>query len=497
MQLAPPHSPTVKVDLERLERLNHLTGDLLTNQNQQGAATEQLQGTVQKLQEQVRHHQQTLSRIRDWSNRMLARPPAQQLSAAQDLEIELDRELYVMLQSAWEETVRLAAATGHVALLNQEYSQNLEKQQQLLTGVRDDLIGARVSPLGDVFSRLERVLQQLVAVYGKPTELQLLGTDVLVDKTIAEKLYDPLLHLVRNAFDHGIESAEVRRQLGKPETGQIRIHAHQRDSSIAIEVSDDGKGLDFEKIIERAMEMNLLSLEQAFSLSDEKLLAVLFEPGFSTAARVNELSGRGFGLDVVRSQLELLHGAIAVQSEPQWGTTFTLQIPHTPTTAKLELPVLPRRLKTDPFFVWQTGSTIFILPYTSIEEYLVPTADQIIQVHKQRFLHWHEQMIPLHQLSELLSYNYPLPKLAFGESEVEAVKNVLVLNQGQQLFAIESAIERLITEPELEIQPVGEAIGQSPPNAIAPASYTYGCTVLDDGRLFLVIDVTALLKKYL
>ena len=533
---------TVRVDLERLERLNHLTGDLLTNQTQQSAANEQLQGNVQTLQEQVRRHEQTLNRIRDWSNRLLVRPEPQPSSAGQNLNngfrgnslsMEPDSELYVLLQSALEESVRLAAATGNVALLNQECNQTLEKQQQLLTDVRDDLTGTRMSPLGVVFSRLHRVLQQLVAVYGKSAELQLSGTDVLVDKTIAEKLYDTLLHLVRNAFDHGIESPEARRQMGKLETGQIRIHAYQQQRWTVIEVSDDGKGLDFEKILKRAMEMNLLSLEQTSSLSEEQILALLFEPGFSTASQVNDLSGRGFGLDVVRSQLQLLQGSITIQSEPQRGTTFTLQIPHTATMTKLDVPdptaiipspaspplffqdelppkkaqvpltasvledsidvtptnllVVPeRRLKTNRFFVWRAGSTIFILPCTSIEEYLVPNADQIIQVQKQRFLLWREQMIPLYQLSELLSYNYPLPDATFGKGEDEAVL-LLVLNHEQRTFAIESAITRLVTEPELVLKPFGAAI--------APPSYTYGCTVIEDNRLVLVIDAGALLNR--
>ena len=333
---------TIRVDLERLERLNHLTGDLLTNQNQQHSANEQLQETVQKLQEQVRSQQQRLSRIiSDWSNR-------QQLTAGQDLnswsrldslaEMNPDK-LYVLLQSALKETVQLAEKTGEVALFNQQHSQTLEKQQRLLTDIRNDLMGARMSPLGDIFSRLPPVLQQLVVMHGKPAELQLSGTQILVDKTIAQMLYDPLLHLVRNAFDHGIEPPKVRRQLGKPEIGQICIHAYQQDRWTVIEVSDDGKGLDFQKFRARAIEMNWLTPAEASHSSEEKLLDLLFKPGFSTASQVSELSGRGVGLDVVRSQLQVLQGSITVQSEPQQGTTFVLQIPHVLTIAKLDLPV--------------------------------------------------------------------------------------------------------------------------------------------------------------
>lgn len=523
---------TVRVDLERLERLNHLTGDLLTKQNQQGSANEQLQETFQKLQDKVRRLQQTLNRIRNCSNRMLVRPERQQSSAGEDLnpwcrldslEMDPDSELYVLLQSALEETVQLEETTGEVALFNQQCSQTLEKQQRLLTDVRDDLTGARMSSLGDIFSRLPRVLQQLEAVHGKPTELQLSGTQVLVDKTIAQKLYDPLLHLVRNAFDHGIESPEVRRQLGKPETGQIRIHAYQQERWTVIEVSDDGKGLDFQKIRERAMEMNWLTPEQASSRSEEELLHLLFEPGFSTASQVNDLSGRGVGLDVVRSQLQLLQGSITVQSKPQRGTTFVLLLPLTLTIAKWDVPDLTTVVPVEPsitdvsatsnlslediwgseftcddaqippspsllldqFFVWRAGSTAFVLPYSSIEEYLVPT-DQIILAQKQRFLHWREQMIPIYQLSELIRYNYPLPDATFGKAEDEAVLT-LVLKQRQRIFALESAINCLVTEPELMIEPFG--------TAIAPPSYTYGCSVLEDKRLVLVINALVLLNR--
>lgn len=497
-------APTISVDLEKLERLNYLTADLLTNQAQQDAANQQLQAKVQKLQAQLQQHQQTLSHLGNWTNQL-------QFPIPQGQKMVSDKELSSLMHSACEEILRLAQATGEVALFNQECSQTLEKQQQLLGEVRQDLSSARMSPLGVVFNRLERVLLQLVGVYGKPAQLHLSGTHILVDKAIAQKLYDILLHLVRNAFAHGIEPPEARRQLGKPEIGQIRIHAYQREKSIVIEVSDDGKGLDWSKIIERAIEMNLLTLEQAFNLSEEKLLDLLFEPGFSTAAQVNALSGRGLGLDVVRSQLQRMQGALAVQSQPQQGTIFTLHIPqwacaelvrrlkprHAPNSLQTDssaiiptqLPVVSApKIKTDQFFVWHTGCNIFVLPYTSIEEYLVPQPDQLIQIQQQRFLYWREQMILLYQLSTLLQYNYPLPNANFGEAENETAF-ILVINLNQRIFAIESALTRLVTDSEIAIEPLARAI--------APASYTYGCTVLDNNRLLLVIDAAKLLAQHI
>lgn len=513
---------TIRVELEEWEYLNHLIGNLLTYQTQQGAANQQIQAIVQKLQEQIQQHQQTLNRIHELADGGLIRFEQRAATGG-----ESPDELFFLLQSASKETLLLAFATANAALLSQESSQTWEKQQQLLADVRGSLRDVRMSSLGDVFNRLDRVLQQLVAVYGKPAQLQLSGSDVLVDKTIAQKLYDPLLHLIRNAFDHGIESPQVRRQLGKPETGQIRLHAYQQQKQTVIEVSDDGRGLDFEKIIQRAVQMNLLSLEQVLTLCEQKIFSLLFEPGFSTAAEANDLSGRGLGLDVVRSQLQLMHGSISVKSQAQKGTTFTLQIPSTSIMAELEVvetqnfvprqieeildqapkpvqgdvnvaalnesmaiepangAIAQQRLDTERFFVWLAGSIVFTLPYRNIEEYLGSKVDRSVQ-QQQQFLLWRDMMIPLYKLSELLKYNYPLPEANYHQAEDTAI--VLAIALGNQNVAIESAVDRLLTT-ELAIEPFGVAI--------AAPNYIYGCTVLEHNRLVLVIDTIALLQHHI
>jgi chemotaxis protein histidine kinase CheA len=185
---------------------------------------------------------------------------------------------------------------------------------------------ARMLPLAEIFGRFPRVLRQLEVSHNKRVELELQGTEVLVDKLVAQKLYDPLLHLVRNAFDHGIESSNLGKNAGKPQKGQIAISASHRGRHLVIEVRDDGQGLDFDKIRQRAVEL-LFSPERVSALNEAQLTDLLFEPGFSTAAQVNDLSGRGVGLDVVRAQLDSLQGSVGVESEAGKGTTFTLQIP--------------------------------------------------------------------------------------------------------------------------------------------------------------------------
>lgn len=319
-----PLSYTVRVNVEHLERLNYLIGELLTNQNSQFLEDEQVQGAIQELFSQLRQHQQMLSKLRDWSDPILMRSQPDSYS-----------DLHDLVQSLQKNAVQLEAATDAIDLFSSQSSQTLEKQGRLLTSARDDLLAARMVPLGDNFSRLPRVLQQLETLHNKPVALKLSGTELLVDKALAEKLYDPLLHLVRNAFDHGIEPIEVRRQQGKAEKGQIEISAFHRASHLMIEVRDDGQGLKFEQIRQQAVDRNLFSLEQSHQLNEAQLMDLLFEPGFSTASQVNDLSGRGIGLDVVRVQVQALQGAVTVYSEPLRGTTFLLQIPFSLTMSTL------------------------------------------------------------------------------------------------------------------------------------------------------------------
>jgi chemotaxis protein histidine kinase CheA/ActR/RegA family two-component response regulator len=330
---------TIRIDIQRLEHLNRLTGILLASQYRQESANEQFQTAIQNLQQRFEQHRQTLKHIRavhpdpqKLSNP--GEPSASRFSGAENFQ---ERELQILLQSALAESLELADMSTEFAQFSRQSNQTLDLQQQILREVRHGLAEARVIPLGKLFDRLARILDLLMTDYGKPVELKLTGTEILVDKAIAERLYDPILHLIRNAFDHGIEPPEVRERLGKPSAGQIGIHAYVEGQNTLIEVSDDGQGLDFQRIRDRAVQLNLQSPEQASLLPEEALTDLLFEPRFSTVASANERSGRGVGLDVVRSQLRSLQGSIQVTSQPQQGTVFTLRVPDILTMATFEL----------------------------------------------------------------------------------------------------------------------------------------------------------------
>jgi chemotaxis family two-component system sensor histidine kinase/response regulator PixL len=334
-------------------------------------------------------------------------------------------------------------------------------------------------PLGEVLNRFPRILRDLSTTYQKPVSLKLSGTGVLVDKAVLEKIYDPLLHLLRNAFDHGIDFPQERRQRGKPDSGEIEIKAYHQGGQTIIEVRDDGRGLDLPAIGRRALEMGWLSVEQLAHVSENQLCDLIFVPGFSTAKQVSELSGRGVGLDVVRAQLGILKGTIAVVSKPGVGTTFTIRLPLTLTSAKL--------------IIGLVGSKAIALPSESIEEIVLPKADQIKRNGQERFLKWRGQIAPIYRVAELLDYAYPVPEtplsraLVVESSSTDLTPPLLVLNQGQKVFALE--VDHLVTEQKLVIKPFGAAV--------APPSYTYGCTILGDGSLIPVIDAATLVERSL
>lgn len=496
---------SVRVDLEGLEHLNYLAGELLNNENRQGLQDDKLKQAVQKVLDQLRRHQETLTQLQEWSeirNRksevskfslqkavfsdakysmggMINSQVKIKLSDFDSLELDQYTELNLLLHSAWEETLQLKEATESIDLLIRQSSQNRETQQRLLSSVRDELIEARMSPMENIFSRFTQMVENLANMHGKLVELKLSGTQVLVDKAIAEKLYEPLLHLVRNAFDHGIETPEVRRQRGKPEKGLIEIRAYHQGNQTIIEVRDDGQGLDLDLIRHRGIELNLLPTEPHLNTAptESQLLELLFEPGFSTASELSDLSGRGIGLDVVRSQLHALKGSVTVQSSPQQGTSFLLQIPFSMTTAKL--------------LVVQAGGAIYALLLETIEKILLPNSQEIKQFEGKKVLHWGTGndgcMVRVRQLSDLMEYQGSLgiSKEQMTDGKEQQTNTILLLRRNTELLGLE--VDQILAEQELVIRPLG--------SAIAPPQYIYGCSIWSDGRLILVIDGAVLVNS--
>jgi two-component system, chemotaxis family, sensor histidine kinase and response regulator PixL len=371
--------------------------------------------------------------------------------------------------------MQIDEAVEDITLVSRHSHQTLNQNRKKITSLNDELTWARMLPIGDVLNSFPRILHDLSLKYQKPVDLKINCTGVLVDKSILEKIYDPLLHLLRNAFDHGIEPSESRLQQGKPARGQIEINArHQGDRTI-IEVKDDGRGLSLEKIRQKAREKGLLSYQELVDISDERLIDLIFEPGFSTSWQTSEISGRGVGLDVVRAQVRSLKGTISVTTSPGEGTTFTLRFPLTLTIAKL--------------LICFSRFTALAIPADSIEEIVYPKSDRIKDLDGERYLSWREDVIPMHEIDKLLSYNRPVSESPSDRFLASAPpKNgaspMLVLRTERGFIAL--AIEHLGSERDLAIKPFK--------GAIALPSYLYGCTIWGDGSLIPVIDGAALIE---
>ncbi|GAX40762.1 CheA signal transduction histidine kinase [Tolypothrix sp. NIES-4075] len=480
----------VRVDVEGLQRLNYLAGELLIYQQQRTLQDEQLKEKIEQLYQQIVAHQTSLEQLREMPlpKQKFALQNRQNFASVDFDSLEMDEytEFHLGLHLALEETLQLQESTESLDLLLNQSIQIHDKKQRMILGIIDNLVEARMLPLGNVLNRFPQMVQNLGNVYGKVVKLKFTGTEVLVDKAIAEKLYDPLLHLVRNAFDHGIEPVEVRRDRQKAEHGVIEICAYHQGSQTIIEVRDDGEGLNLEKIQNKAIELDIISADDkardnTFNSTKSVLLELIFSPGFTTAGKVNEISGRGMGLDIVRSQLQALNGEISVQSLPEQGTTFTLKIPFSMTTDRLMLV--------------QAGSAVYALLLDSIEKIFIPSAEQIKEFEGKKVLHWNtsnnEQMVSLRQLSELISYNNSFVSANTIHNQPTTLETrvktnpVLLLRQNQELFGLE--VDQIIGEQELVIRPLG--------NAIAPPKYVYGCSRLANGSLILVIDAALLLKS--
>ena len=458
-------SATVRVDLDSLKHLSHLVGELLINQNQLGWQDENCQEVVEKLSNWLKQHRHTLTQLRTQLKKHSS-----------------DQQISKLWDSAWEETLQLTQATEDLSLLATTAAASVEREQRLSTQLRDTLQSARTIPLEHLLKSFPSMVQQLSNVHHKSAELTLSVTNVLIDKTIADYLYDALLHLVRNGFDHGIESSEVRQQRGKPAIGKIEIRAFYQGNRTIIEVTDDGQGLNLEKIYNRAVETNLLSVEQLEALSQSpqqnQLLDLLCQPGFSTVSQINELSGRGIGLDVVRSQLERINGRVKVRSQPSLGTTFCLQIQEALRNARV--------------LVVQANQGVYGFVANDIEQILLPASEQIQMVSDQKILNWHhrgnEHSTPVYQLSSLLEYSSQqvstLPAWNPLLTKPQEINPILLMSTGEGWVGLE--VEQVIEEQELVIKQLS--------NAIAYPPYVYGCSILADGRLTLVIDGIGLLN---
>ncbi len=317
----------------------------------------------------------------------------------------------------------------------------------------------RMLPVGKVFNKFPRVVRDLSRSLEKEIELNISGEETELDKSVIEEIGDPLVHLIRNAVDHGIELPDEREASGKARCGRVDLIASQEGSNIVIKVVDDGAGLDAQKLRAKAVERGLSTQEEVTRMSDREIFNFIFHPGFSLAKKVTDVSGRGVGMDVVRTNIEKLKGIIDIESEKGKGTAFIIKLP-------LTLAIVQGLLV-------ETGSDLYILPLSSVLETVKVARDDIYSINNREVIRLRDTVLPIIDLSRMFFPINQHEKLRDLEQSY-----VVVLSMADRRLGI--VVDRLIGQEEVVIKSLGEFLGTTPGIA--------GATILGDGRVRLIVD---------
>lgn len=376
--------------------------------------------------------------------------------ARENQSIRVDAERLDILIDLIGELVISSAGVNLRALETREtgLQEATSEMMRLVEEVRDSALQLRMVPIGTTFSRFQRVVRDVSKELDKDIELMISGGDTEVDKSVVEKIGDPLMHLVRNSMDHGIENAQLRQQRGKPVRGVLRLNAYHASGSIVIEVSDDGGGLNREKILEKAIERGLV--QPNATLSDQEIYALIFEPGFSTAQQVSNLSGRGVGMDVVKRNVTALRGRIEVDSQMGIGTTIRIHLP-------LTLAII------DGFMVG-VGHSTFVIPLNRILECVALPAD----TQNHEYMDLRGEVLPLIRLRTLFDIN----------AERSQRENVVIVEYAGNKAGF--IVDRLLGEFQTVIKPLSKLF--------VNIKGVAGSTILGSGKVALILDVASLVS---
>jgi chemosensory pili system protein ChpA (sensor histidine kinase/response regulator) len=383
--------------------------------------------------------------------------------------LEMDRysDIHSLLQELMETIARIQEVSGDIDTELDNCRRSGQQITRTSRTLQSDVIRVRLRPFSDLVGRFPRMVRDLSAKYGKEVHLSIAGSDVLLDRAVIDALSDPLLQLLRNAFDHGIEDADTRESRGKSRVGRIEITAAYRGDRAIVTLRDDGGGIDTEKIANRALQMGFTP-EDVAKLTVKDLLSLIFEPGFSTAPEVTELSGRGIGMDIARARVAELRGRIDIDTRPGAGTAFTITVPFTLSVLRVLLV--------------QGGGLFLAFPTDTIEEIIVPTPENRRAIDGKPFLDLDGDLVPLYRLEEYFHFARPVPDSETALAPIIDRPLVLLAARDDRLVAFE--VSAYFGEQEVTARAVD---GGFP----LPLGFER-CTTLGDGRVVPIVSAGAL-----
>ena len=483
---------TIRIPLRHLEALSDRFGEVNAERSGLRVQLKRMRDLVQLLSTRMHGLEQSNAQLRDTYDRVVtssepfiplntviaSEPYSNQSSTSEmflpdvnrfDL-LEMDRysELHILSREIMDSVVQLQEVSSDLetALTDTEATERElgRASRQMQTAIEQ----ARMRMLSEILGRFPRLLRDLSIAHGKQVELVVSGSSTLVERSVLEVLEDPFLHLIRNAFDHGIETPEVRIRAGKPPKGKIEIAAGYRGNQTVITVSDDGNGVDFAKLRDRALQMGLSESDLEGS-SETELLDLIFEAGFSTADRVTELSGRGVGMDVVRSNLNIIGGSVRVETEAGKGTTFILTVPVSLSIARVLL--------------FESNGLQMAILTSAVEEILLIKDASIYTVANQEVLDWEGYSVPLLKLSDRLHFSRPQNQIEVENRPIVDEPLMLIVARNNIPFGLQ--VDRYWGEQEVTIRGVQSLIPM-------PTGFM-GCAILGGGKLVPLVDIDNLI----
>ncbi|MBR6307610.1 MAG: chemotaxis protein CheA [Lachnospiraceae bacterium] len=355
----------------------------------------------------------------------------------------------------------LVSSTSGEDTHNSNFNEQIEYLESVTTNLHESVMKVRMVPIESVVSKFPRMIRDMQKTLGKKMELHMTGEETELDRTVVDEIGDPLMHLLRNAADHGLESGEVRVQRGKPEVGNIYLDAYQDGNNVVIEVRDDGNGIDVAKVRDKAISRGTITAEQAENMSDKEIVDLLFLPSFSTKEQVSEISGRGVGLDVVKSKIEALSGEVEVKTKLGEGSTWIVRLPLTLAIIQALMVIV--------------GDEKYAISLGSIQTIEDISPSDIKLVQNKEVIQLRGTVIPIIRLSDVVD--------ATSSKSPEDNMVVVIVKKGDRLAGL--VVDELIGQQEIVIKSLGKYISK--------CKFISGATILGDGEVALILDANALI----
>ncbi len=502
--LVSPHSkPTVnkldkmvRVPASQLQQFNTLFEQLILNRNSISAKLQQLQNVISLMSQRMSQMENSNTQLKQWYDRASVEgilsnteqitpslvstgiSPSHSNSSTSRSDrfdiLEMDRytDIHLICQEQIETIVQLQEVATDIELGVQEIHQSVRDLHYTTKSMQGNVTRTQMLPFAEAVKRFPRLIRDLNLQFNKQVNLKILGETTLLDRSVIEAIADPLMHLFRNAFDHGIEDSATRIAAGKPKEGTITIQAKNQGTYTVITLKDDGAGISLDKVRDRVVQMGIPQSDVG-KIPESELLNFIFEPGFSTAAKVTELSGRGVGMDVVKTNLEEIRGDVKVTTKPGQGTTFTLRIPFTLSILRVAI-------------VEQAG-IIFAIPANSIKELIPCTPDLITTSEDAKTIRWNGREIPLVEIEKTLVYRRPHHNVSLAGNPT--INRPMAIAIGDESSSAALQISRFWHEQESTIRTIDSLIPLTPG--------VISSVIFGDGKVIPLVDPALLIEECL